>query len=351
MTLKDDSSDYGQSFPELNQGSRKSLEPVLNRLKKEFGETVQLGDVKRNVDVISTGSLALDVATGIGGYPRGRITQLAGWESAGKTTHALKAAANVQERGGLVAFIDTEYALDTNWAEKQGVNVENLIWLQIDDLETAGETAVDLAESGEVDMIILDSVAGAPIKAVVEGELGDSNMGKRAKIMSDFMPKLNGPVSRNNVWMIFTNQLRDSLDPYKPKPVRPGGHALNFHSSMIVDLRSKKEKTSGSATYVDIKATVEKNKLATPFKNAEYIMDFTGYIDPVIEATNILTTNEYAEILGVERAGAWYTLPAELFPDMEEPRFQGQKKIQEALAEVDVLEKTIEYIKAKISGR
>jgi recombination protein RecA len=351
MTLKSDDSEYSSNFPKLNSGSKKTLEPTLNKIKKDFGESVQFGNLRREIDVVSTGSLALDVATGIGGYPRGRITQIAGWESSGKTTHALNAVANIQERGGLVAYIETEYARDPLWAEKQGVNVEHLIWLQIDDLETAGETAVDLASSGQVDMIVLDSVAGAPIKAVVAGDLGDSNMGKRAKIMSDFMPKLNGPVSRNNVWMIFTNQLRDSLDPYKPKPVRPGGHALDFHSSMIVDLKAKKEKTTSPVSYVDIRASVEKNKLATPFKIAEYVMDFTGYIDPVVEAVNILTDGSYAEILGVERAGPWYTLPKHLFPSMEEAKFQGQKKIQEALAEIDVLENCINFIKSKISGR
>lgn len=347
MTLKSDNTNYGGESPDLNGGTRKKLEPVLNRLKKDFGETVQLGEVGRKIDTITTGSLALDIATGIGGYPRGRITQIAGWESAGKTTHALKAVAAVQERGGLVAFIDTEYALDPQWAEKQGVNVNDLIWLQIDDLETAGEAAVDLAESGEVDMIIFDSVAGAPIKAVVEGELGDSNMGKRAKIMSDFMPKLNGPVSRNNVWMIFTNQLRESLNMYNPKPVRPGGHALSFHSSMIIEIRAKKEKTK-VVSAIDIKTVVEKNKLAPPFKEASYSMDFTGYVDPVVEATTILTSPEYAEVLGIARAGAWYTLPKELFPDMDEPRFQGQNKIMEALAEIDVLENTIAYIRSRL---
>jgi len=346
MTLKNDDTEYKENreFPELNHGSKKSLEPILNKLKKEFGETVQVGNVVRNIDSVTTGSLALDIATGIGGYPRGRISQIAGWESSGKTTHALKAVAAVQERGGLAAFIDTEYALDPAWAEKQGVNINDLVWLQIDDLETAGETAVDLADSGELDMIIFDSVAGAPIKAVVEGELGDSNMGKRAKIMSDFMPKLNGPVSRNNVWMIFTNQLRDSLNPYQPKPIRPGGHALDFHSSMIIDIKAKKEKTKSEG--VEIKANVDKNKLSAPFKNAEYYMDFTGYIDPVVEASNILTNSDFFEVLGVERAGAWYTLPSEVFQG--ENRFQGQNKIMEALAEIDVLESVVDYIRSKL---
>lgn len=350
MTLKEDKYEYGQeNAPALNAGGTKGLTTVINKLQKEFGETVQIGDAKKAVDTISTGSLALDIATGIGGYPRGRITQIAGWESAGKTTHALKAIANVQRAGGTAVFIDTEYALDPMWAERQGVNMEDLTWLQIDDLETAGEAAIDLADSGMVDMIIFDSIAGAPIKAIVSGDLGDSNMGKRAKLMSDAMTKLNGPVARNNVWMIFTNQLRDSLDPYKPKPVRPGGHAIGFHASMIIDIRSKREKNSkGDPSYIDIKAVVEKNKLAAPGRTAEYVMDFDGIIDPVSELTKIVTNNDLLGQLDIVRTGAWYTFPQELFPDMKEAKFQGQPKIYEALTEVDALDRVTAYVKERL---
>ena len=346
--MKKDDSEFQPSqegFPPLHGGDKKTLSSLITKIQKDFGESVQVGELNRSIETVSTGSFVLDLATGIGGYPRGRITTIAGWESSGKTTHALRAIAAIQERGGTAAFIDTEYALDLSWAEKLGVNIGTLLWLQVEDLETAGEVAVDLAQSAAVDMIVLDSVAGSPIKAVVGGDLGDSNMGKRAKIMSDFMPKLNGPVSRNNVWMIFTNQLRDSLDPYKPKPVRPGGHALSFHSSMIVELRSKRDTKTGE---VSTKAVVEKNKLSTPGRVAEYTMGVDGYINLVEEVATILTTNEYSEILGVTRAGAWYTVPQEIFPDMEEAKFMGKQKLEEALAEVEAFERAEAYIKLKM---
>lgn len=348
MVMKKDDSNFepsAEGFPPLHGGDKKALSSLITRIQKDFGESVQVGELNRSIETVSTGSFVLDLATGIGGYPRGRITTIAGWESSGKTTHALRAIAAIQERGGTAAFIDTEYALDLTWAERLGVNIGTLLWLQVEDLETAGEVAVDLAQSAAVDMIVLDSVAGSPIKAVVGGDLGDSNMGKRAKIMSDFMPKLNGPVSRNNVWMIFTNQLRDSLDPYKPKPVRPGGHALSFHSSMIVELRSKRDNKTGE---VSTKAVVEKNKLSSPGRVAEYTMGADGYINLVEEIATILTTNEYSDILGVTRAGAWYTVPQELFPDMDEAKFMGKQKLEEALAEVEAFERAEAYIKQKM---
>lgn len=347
MTTKKDDSKYSERADEahvaFNAGDKKARESVLAKLLKEHGaESVQIGKAEP-VEAVSTGSLALDIATGIGGYPRGRITQLAGWESSGKTTHALRAAANVQEAGGTVAFIDTEYALDTAWAEKIGVNMGSFEWIKVDSLEVAGEVAVDLAESGVYDMVILDSIAGSPIKAVVQGDLGDANMGRRAKIMSDFMPKLNGPVSRNHLWMIITNQLRDSLNMYSPKPVRPGGHALNFHSSMTVDFKSKRKDNE-----LLIKATLEKNKMSPPGKQAEYVMDENGYIDVVDELAGILTDNSLTERLGIIRAGAWYTFPKELFPEYEEPKFNGKAKIAEALADLDVYYRVAEYVKSKI---
>lgn len=313
---------------QFNNGSGKSIASVIQGIQKDFGdESVILGEIAK-VDVISTGSLSLDIATGIGGYPRGRISVLAGWEASGKTTHALKAVANLQKMGGKIVFIDTEYALDPYWAEKQGVDMSNMDWIKTDDLETAGEVAVRLANSRTVDMIVFDSVAGAPIKAVVSGELGDANMGKRAKIMSDFIPKLNGPISRNNMWMIFTNQQRDSLNMYNPKPVRPGGHALDFHSSIIITLKAKKR----GSDPLEITAYTEKNKLSVPFKEAKYFIDENGNIDLIEELANILTDKNLLERLGIKKEGSMYTLPAEWIPDVEEPRFRGRPGILEFLA-------------------
>lgn len=346
MTMKNDDTMYSESL----KREKKSFTNLINKLKKEFGDTIRVFDGSREQvnDVVSTGSLSLDIATGIGGYPRGRITQIAGWESTGKTTHALMAAANVQARGGSVAYIDTEFVFDPVWATKIGVNTDELLCLQIDDLESAAEATVDIAQTGDFDMIIFDSIAAAGIRAVHEGELGDSNMGKRAKIMSDFMTKLNGVVSRNNIWMIFVNQLRESLDPYKPLPVRPGGKALSFHASMIIDLRAKKEKGKGTPSHTVITATVGKNKLAAPYREAEYILDFNGQINPISEIINIVTNKEYMDFLGVSLAGAWYTVPSEWFPDMEESRFQGSAKLAEALEDLDALERVRNSILEKL---
>lgn len=346
MTMKDDNTEYETN---LNR-NKKSYTNLINKLKKEFGDTIRVfdGSKERVNDVISTGSLSLDIATGIGGYPRGRITQIAGWESTGKTTHALMAAANVQARGGSVAYIDTEFVFDPSWATKIGVNTDDLLCLQIDDLESAAEATVDIAQSEDFDMIIFDSIAAAGIRAVHEGELGDSNMGKRAKIMSDFMTKLNGVVSRNNIWMVFVNQLRESLDPYKPLPVRPGGKALSFHASMIIDLRAKKEKGKGTPSYTLITATVSKNKLAAPYREAEYILDFNGQINPISEIINIATNKDLMGVLGVNLAGAWYTVPHEWFPSMEEPRFQGATKLSEALEDLDALNRVKTLILSKL---
>jgi len=346
MTMKDDNTNYEMT---LNR-SKKSYTNLINKLKKEFGDTIRVFDGSREQvnDVVSTGSLSLDIATGIGGYPRGRITQIAGWESTGKTTHALMAASNIQARGGSVAYIDTEFVFDPVWATKIGVNTDELLCLQIDDLESAAEATVDIAQSGDFDMIIFDSIAAAGIRAVHEGELGDSNMGKRAKIMSDFMTKLNGVVSRNNIWMIFVNQLRESLDPYKPLPVRPGGKALSFHASMIIDLRAKKEKGKGTPSHTVITATVSKNKLAAPYREAEYILDFNGQINPISEILNIITNKEHMEVLGVNLSGSWYTVPSEWFPDMEETRFQGSAKIGEMLEDIDALDRVRNLVLSKL---
>lgn len=349
MTLKEDNSNYSLKSgeaPPLNAGSPKDIDAFVAKLRKNYGDNIQFAGVKRSVETISTGSLILDLATGIGGYPRGRITILAGWESAGKTTHALRSAALLQKKGGVIGYIDTEFALDLDWAVKLGVNTDKSVFtiIQPEDLETAGETAVEMASSGVYDMVIFDSVAGAPIKAIVEGDLGDSNMGRRAKIMSDFMPKLNGPVSRNNVWMIFTNQLRDSLSMYKPKPVRPGGHALNFHASMIVDFSAKRNADGNS----EVKAKVEKNKLAAPWKEAAYTVYADGSIDLVDELAEIITKPEYSEILGVTRGGSWYNVPKEWVPDSEEAKFQGKPALTTLLAEVEVFERVLADVKAKM---
>lgn len=348
MNMKSDDSDFvGDNLELKGPSSKRDITTLINRINKKFGDSVQYIDKAGTVDVISTGSIVLDLATGIGGYPRGRITTIAGWESSGKTTHTLRAAANVQKRGGMVAIIDTEYSLYHAWMEKLGVDTspEKLLWFQGADLEAAGDLAVTLAESGEFDMIIFDSVAGAPIKAQLDGDLGDANMGRRAKIMSTFMPKLNGPVSRNNIWMIFTNQLRSGMSQYEPK-VQPGGHALKFHSSLIIELRSKHDKNNN---VFNVTANIEKNKLATPGKQAKYVMTEDGEIDPLDEVVTILTSEEYREILNVERpSAAYYILPTEI-TEGEPLKCHGRGAIAESLAnDADMFRRAEAHIRKKL---
>lgn len=321
---------------DLSSKERKSLKDVEKTLLKDFDGMFNFG--RPYTSSISTGCLGLDVALGVGGIPRGRITTIEGDQFSGKTTLALRIIANVLKQGGTAVFIDTEYALDEVWAKKQGVDVtsENFRWLTVGDLENAGEICVEIARSGAADIIVFDSVAGAPILAVVEGELGDSNMGKRGKIMSDFIPKLNGPVSKNNVCMIFINQLRESLNIYSPKPLSPGGRALPYHSSLIITLKGKKEKAAQGKepTYVEIHYEIEKNKLAVPFRKGSFKMDFNGYVDPYYELVELLTNQDFSEKLDVKRGGAYYTLGQAVWG--EELRFQGKQSVLEWLADHDV---------------
>lgn len=326
---------------------------VLKTLQSKYKETVQLGLESGPIEVLSTGSLALDIATGIGGYPRGRITELSGFESTGKTTHALKLIARAQSIGLRCLFLDTEWALDNEWATNLGVDVDALEVFRADSLEIAGESCVAIADSGEFDVIVFDSVAGAPIEALLEGDIGDANMGKRAKIMSGFMPKVNGPVKRNNVWMIFTNQLRSSMDQYKPD-VAPGGHALPFHASLRIHLSARPEKVTPGNTpdKVNIRAKMNKNKLAPPFKVAEYTLGFDGQFDTFAEVADVFTNADYLDMLGIQKGGAWYTLPDELVAPGFDNKLNGNAKIAEMLAsDLEHFEKVEQYIRSRIIRR
>jgi recombination protein RecA len=344
MNMKSDDTTFGEE----RALDKRSITNLITKITKKFGESVEYVSKVGEVETTPTGSLVLDLATGIGGYPRGRIITLAGWESSGKTTHTLMAAAAMQRQGGTVAIIDTEYSLYHAWMEKLGVDTspEKLFWFQGADLEAAGDLAVMLAEEGSFDMIIFDSVAGAPIKAQLDGDLGDSNMGKRAKIMSTFMPKLNGPVAKNNIVMLFTNQLRDSLNQYNPKPVSPGGHALKFHSSMIIELRSKHDPKAG---VYNVTAKFEKNKLSTPGKVAQYVMTESGEIDPLEEIVTILTTEEYREVLGVDRPStAYFVLPSDITSG-EPLKLNGRNAIKEALADdAEMFRRAEQHIRSRL---
>ena len=338
----------------------KKKESVFKTVAKKY-EGVSIGAFSKTnvVDVIRTGSLSLDIALGIGGVARGRIFEISGMESHGKTFIALNVAKNAQAMGYKGAFIDTEYGLDPDWAEQIGVKIsptgdpkDGMVVVNVESLEDAGEAAVMLAESGEVDFIIFDSVAGAPIRAVVEGDLGDANMGVRARIMSQFMPKINGPVKRNNVWMLFTNQLRMTMDQYNPT-ITPGGKALPFHASQRVHIVSaKKEKTDPGKppSYLEVTLEVKKNKLAPPFRRAHYELTFAdGSIDTFQELAEIMTDSKNLQDLGVIQTGAWYTLPPEMLAPGYEGKINGTVKVAEMFAsDLDHFEKVVEYVRSKL---
>lgn len=291
---------------------------IVSQLKKDFPGAIRNPDAVTKVDVVPTGSLYLDIATGIGGWPRSRITTLAGFESAGKTTAALKALAWLQKQGEVVAFIDMENSLDFDWARKLGIDTaeDAFIYVEVDTLEEAGTICVELVKSGEIAGIVFDSVAAASYAAQQKGKLGDANMGKQGKLMGDFLRMLKKPVRDNNVMMIFINQLRDSLDPYNPSPVMPGGRALKFYSSIICMLKAKVDSTAGKTPdFATVGAKLSKNKLAPPHRSAEYIIDFTGKISLLDEVVAIMGNKVYQDKLGIAARGMMLDVPREFVPD------------------------------------
>ena len=289
----------------------KALESALAQIDRQFGKgsVMRLGsDERAPVEVVPTGSIALDVALGIGGLPRGRIIEIYGPESSGKTTLTLHAIANAQRAGGIAAFIDAEHALDPDYAQKLGVDIDALLVSQPDTGEQALEIADMLVRSGAIDLIVIDSVAALVPKAEIEGEMGDSHVGLQARLMSQALRKLTGGLNQTNTTMIFINQLREKIGVFFGSPeTTAGGKALKFYASVRLDIRRIETLKDGAdAVGNRTRVKVVKNKMAPPFKQAEF--DILYGVGISREGSLIDFGVEHAI---VKKSGAWYTYDGE----------------------------------------
>ena len=320
----------------MSTDRNKALAAALSQIERQFGKgsVMKMGDasIARDIDVISTGSLTVDSALGIGGLPRGRIVEIYGPESSGKTTLTLETIAQCQAAGGVAAFIDAEHALDPQYAEKLGVNVKELLISQPDTGEQALEITDMLVRSGGIDMIVIDSVAALTPKAEIEGEMGDSHMGLQARLMSQALRKLTANIKRSNTLVVFINQIRMKIGVMFGSPeTTTGGNALKFYASVRLDIRrtgsiKKGEEVIGNET----KVKVVKNKVAPPFRTAEFEILY----DQGISKEGEIIELGVAQGL-IEKSGAWYSCNGERIG-------QGKDNVRQYLKEHPEMSKELE---------
>ena len=309
----------------MGDNKRKALSAALGQIEKQFGKgaIMRMGDVPeaRDIEAVSTGSLGLDIALGIGGLPRGRVVEIYGPESSGKTTLSLQVIAEAQKLGGTAAFVDAEHALDPGYAEKLGVNVDELLVSQPDTGEQALEITDMLVRSGSIDVVVVDSVAALTPKAEIEGDMGDSHMGLQARLMSQALRKLTGNIKRSNTMVIFINQIRMKIGVMFGNPeTTTGGNALKFYASVRLDIRrigaiKKGDEIVGNETRVK----VVKNKMAPPFKKAEFQILYGEGISREAELIDLGVQHGF-----VEKSGAWYSYGSDRIG-------QGKDKVREFL--------------------
>lgn len=324
---------------EDDQGGASALDRIIRQMEQTFGKgaLMKLGDCVQRIsqeDVISSGSLALDMALGIGGYPRGRIVEIYGPESSGKTTLALHCIANAQETGGQCVFVDAEHALDVNWANRLGVNMDSLLVAQPDSGEQALEIIDTLVQTNQIDVIVLDSVAALVPKVELDGEMGALQIGAQARLMSQAMRKLVPSLSKTRTLLIFLNQIRMKVGVLFGNPeTTPGGNALKYYASVRLDIRRTGSITKGDVvTANQTRVKVSKNKLAPPFRLAEFDIDFSNGISRIGEIVDLGVKNGI-----ILKSGSWYTLA-----DGNKQLGQGRDKVKAYLTENPHIARDIE---------